>query len=80
MMLRQKWISPEADKIVAVYSNLSEKGIRLRETHEGWSSEPKSIKMYTTSASKSLQEVSLSDGDDIILDAESVTTIIYNLK
>lgn len=74
------WISPEADKIVAVYSNLSEKGIRLRETHEGWSSEPKSIKMYTTSASKSLQGVSLSDGDDIILDAESVTTIIYNLK
>lgn len=74
------WVSPEGDKIVAVYSNLSEKGIRLREVHEGWNNEPKSVMTYTTSANKTLQENNLSNGEDIVLDAESVTTIIYNLK
>lgn len=74
------WISPEGDKIVAVYSNLSEKGIRLHEVHEGWSNEPKSVVTYTTSSNKSLKEGSVANGEDVILDAGSVTTVIYNLK
>ena len=32
------WISPEGDKIVAVYSNLSDKAVKLVDESEGWSS------------------------------------------
>lgn len=74
------WISPEGDKIVAVYSNLSEKGVRLTETHIGWEAEAKSIATYTTTASKSLAEGTVAEGKPVVLEAESVTTVVYNLK
>lgn len=74
------WLSPEEDKIVAVYTNLSSKGVRLKETREGWQGEVGSIVTYTTSAGKDLKEKQLAADDAIVLDAESVTTIIYTLK
>lgn len=74
------WISPEGDKIVVVYSNLSDKGVRLNETHKGWSSEAKSIITYTTSESKSLKERHVAAGKTVVLDAKSVTTVVYNIK
>lgn len=73
------WISPEGDKIVAVYSNLSDKAIRLSDTHEGWKGEPESVRTYTTSSSKELKEREVPDGGDIYLDAQSVTTVVYDL-
>lgn len=73
------WISPEGDKIVAVYSNLSEKAIRLVDTHEYWKNEPKTIRTYTTSSSKELKEREVTAEGDIYLDAESVTTVVYEL-
>lgn len=74
------WISPEKDKITAVYTNLSEKGVRLKETHKGWNNEVKSATTYTTTRAKNLQEASVSADQQIVLEPESVTTIIYNLK
>lgn len=74
------WISPERDKIVVVYSNLSDKGVRLNETHKGWSDEVKSIATYTTAENKSLKERHIAAGKVIVLDAKSVTTVVYNLK
>ena len=64
---------------MAVYSNLSEKAVRLGETHEGWSAEPQSVVTYTTSGSKNLQEKNVEAGSPVYLDAESVTTVVYNL-
>jgi O-glycosyl hydrolase len=74
------WISPPGDKIVAVYTNLSDKGVRLNETREGWSTAPKSITTYTTSGSKNLLESTVPAGTPVILDAESVTTVVYTLQ
>lgn len=74
------WLSPEGDKIVAVYTNLSDKGIRLNETRESWSNEPKSITAYTTTGSKNLVEGSVTVGQPVVLDAKSVTTVVYSLK
>lgn len=73
------WISPTSDKIVAVYTNLSDKGVHLKETHVGWKGEVKSISTYTTTGSKSLVEGSVTIGQPVVLDAESVTTVVYNL-
>lgn len=74
------WMSPQKDCIVAVYTNLSSKGIRLNETRQNWGGEPKTIKTYTTSAGKQLVEKVLQEGDSVVLDAESVTTVVYELK
>lgn len=74
------WISPESDKIVAVYTNLSEKGVRLNETHTGWNNEVKEVTTYTTTANKNLKESTVTNSQQVILDAESVTTVVYNLK
>ena len=72
------YLSPAGDKLVAVYTNLSERAIRLSETHAGWPAAPKSITTYTTTSSKKLQEVTLSASAQVVLDAGSVTTVVYN--
>jgi hypothetical protein len=74
------WISPQGDQIVAVYTNLSDKGVRLNETRAGWSAEPKSITTYTTSANKNLAEATVSADAQIILDAGGITTVVYDFK
>lgn len=74
------WISPDKDKIVAVFTNLADKAVRLAETHENWSGEAKSITTYTTTGSKNLKEATVADGSQVILEAQSVTTVVYQLK
>lgn len=74
------WLSSEGDKLVAVYTNLSDKGVRLNETRKGWGNEPKSITTYTTTSSKNLIEGAVIVGQPVVLDAESVTTVVYSLK
>ena len=74
------WLSPEGDKVVAVYTNMSDKAVRLGETHVGWSNEAKSIATYTTTGSKNLVEGTVAAGKQVILEAKSVTTAVYSLK
>lgn len=74
------WLSPEKDKIVTVYTNLAEKAVRLGETHVGWSGEVQSITTYTTKSGKNLQEKTVAANQPVILEAGSVTTVVYNLK
>ena len=74
------YASPDGKRIVAVYSNLSDKAVRLEETHTGWSGTPASVKTYTTSANKNLQEGVVAADGKVYLDAESVTTVVYKLK
>ena len=63
------WLSPEGDKVVAVYTNMSDKAVRLGETHVGWSNEAKSIATYTTTGSKNLVEGTVAAGKQVILEA-----------
>ena len=74
------WISPEGDKIVAVYSNLSDKAVKLVDESEGWSSQPKSVTTYTSSLSKNLKERTVPTDGDVYVDANSVTTVVYQLN
>ena len=62
-----------------LYTNLSDKAVRLNETHVGWKGEAKSIKTYTTTGNKNLTEGTVISGQPVLLDAGSVTTVIYNL-
>lgn len=73
------WLSPAGDQVVTVYTNLSDKAVRLNETHVGWKGEAKSIKTYTTTGNKNLTEGTVTSGQSVVLDAGSVTTVIYNL-
>lgn len=80
LFLSYSCIFAKKDKIVAVYTNLSEKGVRLNEIHKEWVSEISSITTYTTTNNKNLQEVHVTADQQVIVPSESVTTVIYNLK
>lgn len=73
------WISPENDEIVAVYTNLSERAVRLSDTRIGWKAQPKSVVTYTTGAAKNLRKSDVKEGTPILLEPQSVTTVIYYL-
>ncbi len=74
------WVSPDKKEIVAVYTNYSDTGVRLNETRTGWNGEVASIKTYTTTQEKNLKEKSYEGDETVILDEESVTTVVYTLK
>ncbi len=74
------WISPSGKEIVAVYTNLSEKGVRLNETHSNWSGSVSKITTYTTSATKELAPATVATDGQVTLDAESVTTVVYSVN
>lgn len=74
------WISPEGDKIVAVYTNYSDKAVKLIDDREGWDSQPLSVMTYTSSSSNHLKERVVPEDGDIYVDAKSVTTVVYELK
>lgn len=73
------YLSDDESQVVAVYGNLSNKSIKLKETHKGWG-DVKSITTYTTSSSKTLEEALVDSNIPIVLDPESVTTIVYHLN
>ena len=74
------YASPDGKEIVAVYTNLSSKPVNLVETRLNLGSEVDSIVKYTTSAGSNLKESVLNVEDEVTLDAESVTTVVYKLK
>ena len=74
------YASPDGKRIVAVYTNLSNKPVKLVETRENFAADPRSIVKYTTSATSNLRETVLNVDDAVLLDAESVTTVVYELE
>lgn len=74
------WISPDKREIVSVISNHSDKFIRLSETHHCWSGNVSAVNLYTTTSHKQLTPSTFKDGEQIVLDPESVTTIVYKLN
>lgn len=72
------YLSPDGKQLVVVYTNLSDKPVQLIETREGWDSSV-AVKTYTTSSVKELQEAVTAPGKPVVLDAASVTTVVYQL-
>ncbi len=72
------YISPDGKSIVAVYSNFSQKPVRINTSIDGGFT-ASTVHSYTTSTSKSLLEATVTDTGSILLDPQSVTTIVYNL-
>ncbi len=73
------YISPEGDRVVAVFTNYSGRPVCLNETHTGWPGDPQSIRIYTTTSTQNLQEATVTDGSPVVIAAESVTTVVYDL-
>ncbi len=71
------YISPDGRRLVAVYTNMSNKPVRLATTAPGW--ENASVTTYTTSASKNLAGAPVAAGSQVALDPQSVTTVVYDL-
>ena len=72
-------ISPEGDKLVTVYTNLSAKSIGHDTAIEGIGKSIASIKQYTTSQNEDLSEKTL-DNDQCSIQPNSVVTIVYQFK
>lgn len=74
------WIAPDKKDIVAVFTNLSDKGVRLNDIRNAWPSDINKINTYVTRANKPLTRMEVQNNHQIILEPKSVTTIIYQLK
>ena len=64
-------------RLVAVYTNMGNKPVRLAVSADGWADALVSV--FTTSASKNLAGVALEKGAQVVLDPQSVTTVVYDL-
>lgn len=73
------YISPEGDRLVAVYTNLTSKSIALDIKLEGLGKKVTGIKRYTTSQTENLTEDEL-PGDHCVVQPQSVITLVYQLN
>ncbi|WP_321478978.1 glycoside hydrolase [uncultured Bacteroides sp.] len=73
------YLSPDKNKLVAVYTNLSDKSIALNTTFRGLSKEFSSVKRYVTSQVKDLEGEDL-ENDHCTIQPKSVMTLVYELK
>lgn len=71
------YVSPDSKRVVAVYTNMGAKPVRLSTTLPG--ADNATVRTFTTSASKHLAGVTLEKGADVVLDPESITTVVYDL-
>lgn len=72
------WVSPQGDKVVEVYTNLSMKAVRLNKTNEGGTLTP--LMKYTTDGMSPLAEQTLAPDQAVEIAPKSVTTVIYSLN
>ena len=73
------YISPDGDKIVAVYTNLSTNSYDVKAKLND--ANVTEIKTYTTSASQDLEEKVISDpSNPILINSKSVVTVVYGLE
>lgn len=73
------FISPDKKTIVAVYTNLTKQNQDLKADLNGV--EVRSIKTYTTSSNQNLEEKSITSVTSaILIQPQSVTTVVYTLK
>lgn len=73
------YLSPEGDKLVAVYTNLTSKSIATDTGIKGLKGKTTSIRRYTTSLTEDLKEEELTD-DYCVIRPQSVVTLVYQLN
>lgn len=73
------YISPDRDRLVAVYTNITDKSIGLDCSIIGIDKKIDKVNVYTTSSTKDLQETVLSD-DRFVVPAKSVVTLVYDFE
>lgn len=73
------YISPDGKRLVAVYSNYSEKPVKVSTSISGSLGNVKTVRSFTTTHSKNLLQADLQPESDVLLDPKSVTTIVYDL-
>lgn len=72
------YISPEKDKLVVVYTNMTDKRAEINNTFEGLGKEVGEFEQYTTSEAKDLKrEPSYNKG---VVPAKGISTFIYTLQ
>lgn len=69
------WLSPDNKRLVVVYTNMTSKSIKTDLNIDGLG-KYSTVKQYTTSSSKNLQESIVSDNDLVVV-PRSVTTYVY---
>lgn len=72
------FISPDKDKLVVVYTNISDKRIEIVNNFQGLGKEVVSFEQYTTSSAKDLRKESIRDKN--VVPAKSVSTFVYELN
>ena len=72
------FISPAKDKLVVVYTNISNDRIEINSDFQGLGKEIESFEQYTTSSAKDLKKESIRDKN--VIPAKSVSTFVYELK
>lgn len=72
------YISPEKDKVVVVYTNMTDQFIKIDTGLQGIDKQVDSLEQYTTSATMSLEPAE--NYRKGVLSPKSVTTLVYTLK
>lgn len=72
------YISPEKDKVVVVYTNMTEQFIKIETELQGIDKQVDTLEQYTTSATMSLEPAE--NYRKGVLSPKSVTTLVYTLK
>lgn len=73
------WLSPDKDRLVVVYTNMTDKSIEVDLDIKGMGNNYTSKRKYTTSPSKDLKEET-PEGDNCVIESKSVTTIVYQYE
>lgn len=74
------YVSPDGNTIVAVYTNTSaDRGVTLENTFAG-SKTLKTVTRYTTTSGKNLKEDRFNIADNVFVEPNSVTTIVYTFE
>ena len=71
------YISPDNDEIVVVLTNIEQQSQFLKIGTNTWT--PKSVKSYTTTLSKKLEEKDVDPTQEIAIEPSSVTTLVIKL-
>lgn len=71
------YLSADGKRLVAVYTNMGAKPVKLDVTLAGWQNAK--VRTYTTSSTKNLREATFDAGSQVVLDPESVTTVVYDM-
>ncbi len=74
------YVSPDGKTVVAVYTNADkERGVKLQSTFNGTGT-LKTVTRYTTTASKNLLGEQFNPADEVFVEPNSVSTIVYTFE